>query len=83
MRVSKEQDHFLISPKGVSCSEVTASSLVSIDSISVLTLTKMTGPMCPWRDKFISESEPTVLFLVELTLSLGKEDMETQWVPQA
>ncbi|XP_036119465.1 beta-adducin isoform X3 [Molossus molossus] len=29
MRVSKEQDHFLISPKGVSCSEVTASSLVS------------------------------------------------------
>ncbi|XP_045644173.1 beta-adducin isoform X2 [Ursus americanus] len=29
LRVSKEQDHFLISPKGVSCSEVTASSLVS------------------------------------------------------
>uniref|UniRef100_A0A8C5K406 Class II aldolase/adducin N-terminal domain-containing protein n=1 Tax=Jaculus jaculus TaxID=51337 RepID=A0A8C5K406_JACJA len=26
LRVSKEQDHFLISPKGVSCSEVTASS---------------------------------------------------------
>jgi len=30
LRVSKEQDHFLISPKGVSCNEVTASSLVSI-----------------------------------------------------
>ncbi|KAB0389484.1 hypothetical protein E2I00_018416 [Balaenoptera physalus] len=29
LRVSKEQDHFLISPKGVSCNEVTASSLVS------------------------------------------------------
>ncbi|KAI2523779.1 ADD2 isoform 7, partial [Pan troglodytes] len=28
LRVSKEQDHFLISPKGVSCSEVTASSLI-------------------------------------------------------
>ncbi|XP_025937481.1 beta-adducin [Apteryx rowi] len=27
LRVSKEQDHFLISPKGLSCSEVTASSL--------------------------------------------------------
>ncbi|KAM7078594.1 beta-adducin isoform 4-T5 [Molossus nigricans] len=30
MRVSKEQDHFLISPKGVSCSEVTASSLILV-----------------------------------------------------
>ncbi|XP_011363861.1 beta-adducin [Pteropus vampyrus] len=31
MRVSKEQDHFLISPKGVSCSEVTASSLIKVN----------------------------------------------------
>ncbi|XP_012586993.1 PREDICTED: beta-adducin isoform X2 [Condylura cristata] len=31
LRVSKEQDHFLISPKGVSCSEVTASSLVKVN----------------------------------------------------
>ncbi|XP_066123438.1 beta-adducin [Saccopteryx bilineata] len=31
LRVSKEQDHFLISPKGVSCSEVTASSLIKVN----------------------------------------------------
>ncbi|XP_049712983.1 beta-adducin isoform X1 [Elephas maximus indicus] len=31
MRVSKEQDHFLISPKGVSCNEVTASSLIKVN----------------------------------------------------
>ncbi|XP_006862978.1 PREDICTED: beta-adducin isoform X3 [Chrysochloris asiatica] len=31
LRVSKEQDHFLISPKGVSCSEVTASSLLKVN----------------------------------------------------
>ncbi|NWX90556.1 ADDB protein, partial [Nothoprocta pentlandii] len=31
LRVSKEQDHFLISPKGLSCSEVTASSLVKVN----------------------------------------------------
>ncbi|XP_010210626.1 PREDICTED: beta-adducin, partial [Tinamus guttatus] len=30
LRVSKEQDHFLISPKGLSCSEVTASSLILV-----------------------------------------------------
>uniref|UniRef100_A0A803K8Y0 Adducin 2 n=1 Tax=Xenopus tropicalis TaxID=8364 RepID=A0A803K8Y0_XENTR len=29
IRVNKEQDHFLISPRGISCNEVTASSLVS------------------------------------------------------
>uniref|UniRef100_G1PWQ3 Adducin 2 n=1 Tax=Myotis lucifugus TaxID=59463 RepID=G1PWQ3_MYOLU len=33
MRVSKEQDHFLISPKGVSCSEVTASSLIKVNNL--------------------------------------------------
>ncbi|XP_032208278.1 beta-adducin [Mustela nigripes] len=31
LRVNKEQDHFLISPKGVSCSEVTASSLIKVN----------------------------------------------------
>ncbi|KAF3826696.1 hypothetical protein GH733_009221 [Mirounga leonina] len=31
LRVSKEQDHFLISPKGVSCNEVTASSLIKVN----------------------------------------------------
>ncbi|XP_074143302.1 beta-adducin isoform X2 [Sminthopsis crassicaudata] len=31
LRVSKEQDHFLISPKGLSCSEVTASSLIKVN----------------------------------------------------
>ncbi|XP_049641004.1 beta-adducin [Suncus etruscus] len=31
LRVSKEQDHFLMSPKGVSCSEVTASSLIKVN----------------------------------------------------
>ncbi|XP_074188240.1 beta-adducin [Rhinolophus sinicus] len=31
LRVSKEQDHFLISPKGVSCSEVTASNLIKVN----------------------------------------------------
>ncbi|XP_065253864.1 beta-adducin isoform X3 [Emys orbicularis] len=31
MRVSKEQDHFLICPKGLSCNEVTASSLIKVN----------------------------------------------------
>ncbi|XP_029459844.1 LOW QUALITY PROTEIN: beta-adducin [Rhinatrema bivittatum] len=31
LRINKEQDHFLISPKGLSCSEVTASSLVKVN----------------------------------------------------
>ncbi|XP_069473751.1 beta-adducin isoform X2 [Ambystoma mexicanum] len=31
LRVSKEQEHFLISPKGLSCSEVTASSLIKVN----------------------------------------------------
>ncbi|XP_006035763.1 beta-adducin [Alligator sinensis] len=31
LRVSKEQDHFLISPKGLSCNEITASSLVKVN----------------------------------------------------
>ncbi|XP_067388468.1 beta-adducin isoform X3 [Emydura macquarii macquarii] len=31
LRVSKEQDHFLISPKGLSCNEVTASSLTKVN----------------------------------------------------
>uniref|UniRef100_A0A8C8RQF7 Adducin 2 n=1 Tax=Pelusios castaneus TaxID=367368 RepID=A0A8C8RQF7_9SAUR len=31
LRVSKEQDHFLISPKGLSCNEVTASSLIKVN----------------------------------------------------
>uniref|UniRef100_A0A8D0GNI0 Adducin 2 n=1 Tax=Sphenodon punctatus TaxID=8508 RepID=A0A8D0GNI0_SPHPU len=31
LRVSKEQDHFLICPKGLSCNEVTASSLVKVN----------------------------------------------------
>ncbi|KAK2501874.1 hypothetical protein MC885_016787 [Smutsia gigantea] len=31
LRVSKEQDHFLISPRGLSCSEVTASSLIKVN----------------------------------------------------
>ncbi|OCT89912.1 beta-adducin isoform X1 [Xenopus laevis] len=31
IRVNKEQDHFLISPRGISCNEVTASSLVKVN----------------------------------------------------
>ncbi|XP_077661780.1 beta-adducin isoform X3 [Eretmochelys imbricata] len=31
MRVSKEQDHFLICPTGLSCNEVTASSLIKVN----------------------------------------------------
>ncbi|KAM4749540.1 beta-adducin isoform 2-T2 [Rhinophrynus dorsalis] len=31
IRVNKEQDHFLISPRGIACNEVTASSLVKVN----------------------------------------------------
>lgn len=30
LRVSKEQEHFLVAPQGLACSEVTAASLVSL-----------------------------------------------------
>lgn len=30
LRVSKEQEHFLVAPQGLACSEVTAASLVSV-----------------------------------------------------
>ncbi|MEE6507272.1 hypothetical protein FKM82_019014 [Ascaphus truei] len=31
LRVNKEQDHFLMSPRGIACNEVTASSLVKVN----------------------------------------------------
>nr|XP_033806174.1 beta-adducin isoform X2 [Geotrypetes seraphini] len=31
LRINKEQDHFLVSPKGLSCSEITASSLIKVN----------------------------------------------------
>ncbi|NWY06277.1 ADDB protein, partial [Nothoprocta ornata] len=43
LRVSKEQDHFLISPKGLSCSEVTASSLVKVNILGEVVEQGSTG----------------------------------------
>ena len=65
--MSKEQDHFLISPKGVSCSEVTASSLVS-------TAQHQGQPLLGDRTHLTMEEQvictlkPTALFLEGLTL---------------
>lgn len=69
--MSKEQDHFLISPKGVSCSEVTASSLVSMPQHQCEPLLNTHLTM---EGQLISTVEPTALFLERLTLSLGRED---------
>lgn len=41
LRVSKEQEHFLVAPQGLACSEVTAASLVS---------TSPPSPGLPWRE---------------------------------
>lgn len=71
LRVSKEQDHFLISPKGVSCSEVTASSLVSVVQHQYPSDPGGTGHL--YIRAYCSVP-------CGLTLVLGK-DAWTQWVP--
>ncbi|CAH2274697.1 beta-adducin isoform X1 [Pelobates cultripes] len=43
IRVNKEQDHFLISPRGIGCSEVTASSLVKVNILGEMVETGSTN----------------------------------------
>ncbi|XP_053321226.1 beta-adducin isoform X2 [Spea bombifrons] len=43
IRVNKEQDHFLISPRGIACSEVTASSLVKVNILGEMVETGSTS----------------------------------------
>uniref|UniRef100_A0A8C5M1Y2 Adducin 2 n=1 Tax=Leptobrachium leishanense TaxID=445787 RepID=A0A8C5M1Y2_9ANUR len=43
IRVNKEQDHFLISPRGIGCSEVTASSLVKVNILGEMVETGCTN----------------------------------------
>ncbi|XP_053573745.1 beta-adducin [Bombina bombina] len=43
IRVNKEQDHFLISPKGIACNEVTASSLVKVNILGEIVEVGSTG----------------------------------------
>ncbi|XP_068777024.1 beta-adducin isoform X2 [Struthio camelus] len=43
LRLSKEQEHFLVSPKGLCCSEVTASSLVKVNMLGEVVEQGSTG----------------------------------------
>uniref|UniRef100_A0A8C9NSP1 Adducin 2 n=1 Tax=Serinus canaria TaxID=9135 RepID=A0A8C9NSP1_SERCA len=47
LRVSKEQEHFLVAPQGLACSEVTAASLVKVNVLGAVVEQGSTGFLCP------------------------------------